>query len=354
MEINVLESMAAGGFEQVIAINDTRSGLRAFLAIHDTSAGPAFGGIRRWVYRTEEEALQDVLRLSRAMTHKCVLADLPAGGGKMVALDHASVDWPGAYRHIGQVVEELGGRFYTGPDVGTGADELGWAAERTRFVTHPGESGPGELAEATAAGVFHGIAAALRHLDGEEDWPSRRIVVQGLGAVGERLSRQLVERGARVTATEIDGERAERVTGELDLELVAPTKEVDVRCDVFAPCALGGILHDLTVPRLACRIVAGGANNVLARPEHGDALHRRGILYIPDFVINCGALIRGAIFHLEGRREAVETIGERIGRILNDVLGRAQEAGVSPVRQAIEQAERKVEERRESVSADRG
>ncbi len=354
MDFKLLESMASGGFEEVIAINDPHSGLSAFLSIHDTTAGPAFGGIRRWVYRTEDEALRDVLRLSRAMTHKCVLTDLQAGGAKLVALDQPRVDWAGAYRHIGDVVERLGGRFYTGPDVGTGADELGWAAERTRFVTSPDESGPGQLAEATAAGVFHGMAAALRHLDGEEDWPARTVVVQGLGAVGERLARMLVEVDARVVATEIVTERAERVSAELSVELVDPTDDVDVPCDVFAPCALGGILHDLTVPRLQCRVIAGGANNVLAKAEHGEALYRRGILYIPDFVINSGALIRGAIFHLESRREPVEAIGERIGRILAEVLVQAEEAGTPPVRQAIEEAERRIEARRAQDGSDRG
>ncbi len=346
MDTHVLDALADGGFEQLIALHDSRSGLRAFLAIHDTSVGPAFGGVRRWTYRSEDEALRDVLRLSRAMTHKCVLAGLPAGGAKLVALDREGVDWEAAYRYIGRIVEYQAGRFYTGPDVGTAALELSWMSEETSNVTRPDESGPGELAEATAAGVFHGMAAALEHLDGEVDWPARTIVVQGLGAVGGRLSRSLKEAGARVLASDIDGETAKRLGAELELELIDPTKELDIACDVFAPCALGGILHDLSVPRLRCRVVAGGANNVLASPVHGDSLHARGVLYAPDFVINSGALIRGALFHLEHQRLPVQEIGGRIHGALSEILSSAAAAERPPARFAFDEAERRIAERR--------
>jgi leucine dehydrogenase len=346
MDIHVLDAMARGGFEEVIALTERRSGLRAFLAIHDTSVGPALGGIRRWSYRTENEALRDVLRLSRAMTHKCVLLGLPVGGGKLVALDRPQVDWRGAYRHIGAVVERLAGRFYTGPDVGTGPQELAWVAERTDFVTRPDERGPGLLAEATCEGVFAGISSALRHLDGEEDWPRRTVVVQGLGAVGSRLARRLTQVGAKVIGADIDTTRAQALRDELGIEIVDASQEFDLRCDVFAPCALGGILHDLTVLRLACRIVAGGANNVLAKPIHGDALHRRGILYAPDFVINGGAVIRGSKFHLEGVREPLAAIGARIGMALTELLEAARDEGRPPARHAVDEAEARIRTRR--------
>jgi len=352
MDTHVLESLVRGGFEQVIAIHDRTSGLRAFLAIHDRSIGPAFGGIRRWTYRAEAEALRDVMRLSRAMTHKCVLTGLAAGGAKLVALEDTGVDWAGAYRHIGDVVESLRGTFYTGPDVGTGAQELGWVAERTEFVTRPDETGPGELPEATAEGVFAGIAAGLRHLDGEESWPDRTIVIQGLGAVGSRLAGRLVECGARVLGVDVDGDRASGVASELGIELIDSSREFDVPCDVFSPCALGGILHDLSVPRLACRIVAGGANNVLANPIHGDALHRRGVLYVPDFVINSGALIRGACFHLDGHREPVPEIGKRIGTAVAEILAAAENAERPPARFAFDAAEERIWARRSEVDGE--
>ena len=346
MGIHVLDAMAREGFEELVALHDEPTGLRAFLGIHESRIGPAFGGIRRWTYRDEDQALLDCLRLSRSMTHKCALAGLRAGGAKLVVLDRAELDRPAAYRHIGEVVERLGGRFYTGPDVGTTDEDLALVAERTRFVTRPGADGPGELADATSEGVVAGIAAALRHLDGEEDWPRRRVVVQGLGGIGQGVAARLVARGARVIAAELDPERAERISRALDLELVDPASELDQECDVFAPCALGGILHDLSISRLRCRIVAGGANNVLARSAHGDRLHDRGILYAPDIVITAGALIRGAVFHLEGRREPVRDIGERIGRVLAGILDRAREERRPTARVARDEADERLERAR--------
>jgi len=343
MGIQILHAMAREGFEEVLAIQDRRSKLRAFLGIHDTSRGPAFGGVRRWVYRDEEQALLDCLRLARGMTHKCVLAGLPAGGGKLVMLDHPELDARLAYLHVGELVERLGGRFNTGPDVGTGTQELSWIAERTRFVTRPGGEGPGQLVDSTCEGVVAGMAATLRHIDGEEDWPRRTVVVQGLGGVGRGVAARLRIRGARVLASDLDSERAASVASEIDLELVDPATELDAECDVLAPCAMGGILHDLSIERLRCRVVAGGANNVLARSVHGDRLHERGILFAPDIVITSGALIRGALFQLEGRREPPEAIGGRIADCLAGILERAREERRPTARVALDEADERLE-----------
>ncbi|MDP6954792.1 MAG: Glu/Leu/Phe/Val dehydrogenase dimerization domain-containing protein, partial [Planctomycetota bacterium] len=254
MPIDILETMARQGFEEIIALHDRASGLRGFLGIHDTSAGPAFGGIRRWSYRDDGEALRDCLRLSRAMTRKLACADLAAGGGKVVMLSRRELDLEASYRFLGRVVERLGGRFRVGPDVGTGDREMSWVAEESGYAAAPGPEGPGQLPECTARGVFDSMATVLRHLDGETDWPARSVVIQGLGDVGSRLAALLVEAGARVRATEINAERAEALAQE-GLELLAPGQDIDAPCDIFAPCAMGGILHDLTVSRLACRAV---------------------------------------------------------------------------------------------------
>lgn len=343
--------MAREGFEELLALCEPRSGLRAFLGIHDSRRGPAFGGTRRRVYRDEAEALRDCLRLARAMSRKCALAGLEAGGGKVVMLDGPDVDVPAAYARLGERIEGLGGRFYTGPDVGTGAEELAAIAEHTGYVTHPGERGPGRLPDATAAGVVAGIGAALAHLDGREDWERRVIVVQGLGEVGSRVARALAERGARVLATEVDGARAGAVVADLrasglriDLLEAAdePARALEIECDVFSPCALGGILHDLTVPRLRCRIVAGAANNVLARDEHGRRLFERGILYVPDFVLSSGALIRGATFHRSGVRLPLEDIGARVGAATAEVLALAAAEGLPPDELAVREADRRI------------
>lgn len=349
MSLQVLDAMVRGGFEEIIALHDRQSGLRAFLAVHDTSAGPAFGGVRRWQYLHEDQALLDCLRLARAMTHKCALAGLPAGGAKMVLLDHSDLDRDAAYRFVGRTVERMGGRFYTGPDVGTGPAELAGVAQETSFVTDPGDDGPGDLADATAEGVFAGMAAGLRHLDGEEDWPRRTVLVQGLGGVGERLVRRLLERGARVLATEIDTARAERVVRRLDVETIDPTQVFERECDVFSPCAMGGILHDLSVKRLRARVVAGAANNVLARMDHGDQLHARGVLYLPDVAITAGALILGALFHLSGARQPLTEIERRVRQAADDILTRAAGENLPTARVALREAERRIGRRREVV-----
>ncbi|MEM9801935.1 MAG: Glu/Leu/Phe/Val dehydrogenase dimerization domain-containing protein [Planctomycetota bacterium] len=344
MSVHLLDAMAREGFEQVSAVYDRRSGLRAFVAVHDTVRGPAFGGIRRREYRDEREALFDCLRLARAMTHKAALLELPAGGGKIVLMDDDTVDWEDAYRHVGRVVDGFGGTFYTGPDANTGPIELGHVAEGTRFVTDPGDEGPGELAEATAEGVFMGMAAGLRARHGETEWPSRRVVIQGLGAVGEGLVRRVVEQGAEVVGADVDEARAHAVKERFDIELIDPARAVEEPCDVLSPNAFGGLFHDLTLGKIRCGVIAGGANNQLARPLAGDVLYEMGVVYVPDFVINAGALVRGTIFHLEGRREPVEAIGLRIGAAAERVLRTAEREDDAPARVAVRLAEARIAE----------
>lgn len=342
MSFQLLHAMTSAGFEEVIAVCDPSSGLRAYIGLHDTTRGPAFGGVRRIPYREEGAALSDCLRLARAMTHKCIWAELPAGGAKTVLLDHPDLDRQAAYRALGRAVERLAGRYYSGPDVGTGDDELEWLCEGTRYATRPDADGPRELAEATAEGVFAGIATALRHVDQDTDWAQRRVVVQGLGAVGERLARRLVEVGAHVIASDVDAERAASCGKELELELIDPGEELSVECDVFSPNALGGVIHDLSIERLRSRIIAGGANNVLSSAVHARRLSERGVLFLPDFVINSGALIRGAHFHLEGVRVPLHEIGLRVSNATAKLLELSGEFGTSPAETALQEAERRL------------
>jgi len=343
MNFDALETWQREGFEQLTAFHDPRSGARGVLALHSTRLGPAFGGIRRWSYADLSAAARDALRLARAMTHKCALAGLPAGGGKVVLLDTPGAPLEAQYEHVGDLVQRLNGRYFAGPDVGAGDVELAAVRRRTQWVTDPGPDGPGELAAATATGVVYGIEAALVFLDGAADWPRRTIVVQGLGEVGARVASQLRERGVRVLAADVDAVRAARIGAELGLELIDPAAQLDTSCDVFAPCALGGILHDVTLMRARCRVLAGSANNVLAAPEHGDRLHARGVLFVPDIAISSGALIRGANFSLSGARTPLEEIGARIADVVRNVLASAAERGEPPARFAEREAERRVE-----------
>lgn len=339
MSVTILDHMATHGFEEIQALHDRRSGLRAFLGIHDTRRGPAFGGVRRWSYTDESSALRDVIRLARAMTAKCALVDLPVGGGKIVMLDHEGLDRREAYRALGRAIESLGGRYYAGPDVGTSFEDLEAMCSETTRCTSPGPDGPGELTASTCEGVFRGMGAALQHIDGEIDWPHRRVVVQGLGAVGRGVARRLLEAGATVLGADTNRDAALLAERELSLELVDPATEYDQECDVFSPCAMGGIVHDLTLRRLRCRVVAGAANNVLATREHGEALHERGVLFAPDIVITSGAVVRGALFHLEGRRVEPEEIGDRIEASLRGVLELSRARSMPPEQVAQEEAE---------------
>ncbi|MFQ5505054.1 MAG: Glu/Leu/Phe/Val dehydrogenase dimerization domain-containing protein [Planctomycetota bacterium] len=351
----ILKALDGAEHEQVQFLKEERIGFSAILAVHRSVEGPAFGGVRRYAYRSGADAIRDVLRLSRAMTYKCAMARVAGGGGKCVVLDHPALDVPEAYRLLGRYIESMGGRYYTGPDVGTGPEELAWLAETTSYVTRPGPRGPGNLAAATARGVLAGLRGVIQHLarsapevpTDPDDLAGLCFLVQGLGESGFKIARGLVERGGNVLATEVDEEVSERARQELGVELIDPERAYDVPCDIFVPCAMGGILHDLTVERLRCRAVAGSANNILAGPEHGRALHARGILVAPDYLVNSGALILGANFHLSGSRDQ----DEAIDRIEDEVLAlfeRAERDGSAP----SDLADRIAEERLRKSSGD--
>lgn len=334
-----ITELLTGDYEQIEVLRDEARGVLAFVAVHSTRLGPAFGGIRRWAYRRPAEALADALRLAEAMTLKCAAAGVPGGGGKAVILMHPETDREAAYRLLGRHVEQMRGRYYTGPDVGTEPRDLEVVAEHTRYVARPGPDGPGNLAEPTAIGVFAGIRAVAERL-GHADLRGVHVAVQGLGEVGQRLVHLLRDAGARLTLSDVRREAVEAVAVPGDT-IVDAGEIVSVEADVFAPCALGGVVHDLSLATLRARAIAGSANNVLTAPEHGEALFERGVLFAPDFVINSGALIQGALFHLEGRvppRERIESIGERVGEILDT----ARERGVPPERIAYEFARERV------------
>ncbi|GBC76747.1 Leucine dehydrogenase [bacterium HR08] len=297
-----LAKMEEFGHEEVIFCQNKDVGLRAIIAIHDTTLGPALGGTRMWPYKTEEEALLDALRLSRAMTYKAAAAGLNLGGGKAVIIGDPKTDKSEAlFRAFGRFVESLKGRFITGEDVGIDVNDIEYMYMETRYVSglSPAHGGGGDPAPVTAFGVIQGMQACVQEKLGRDSLKGLSVAVQGLGHVGFNLAARLLEEGAHVIGADIDPEKVERARSELKIEIASPEEIYDVDADIFAPCALGAVLNDHTIPRMRFKIIAGAANNQLEEDRHGVELHRRGILYAPDYVINAGGLINVYV-ELEG------------------------------------------------------
>jgi leucine dehydrogenase len=281
--------------EQVVFCNDKKSGLQAIIAIHNMNRGPALGGCRRWAYATGEEALTDVLRLSRGMTYKAALAELPFGGGKSVILapdrDQEGEERTALYEAMGRFVDTLGGRYTAAEDVGTSVADVETMGRQTRHIAGVPSGGAGDPSPATAYGTLHGIKAAVRHRLGKDTLDDVSVAVQGLGHVGFNLCRYLAAEGARLIVSDINRGAVAQAERDLDAKAVAPEEIVAADADVFAPCALGAVIDDASIEVLKATIVAGSANNQLAEPRHGEALRERGVLYAPDYVINGGGLI---------------------------------------------------------------
>jgi leucine dehydrogenase len=312
--------------ESVTVVRDRVSGLTAILAIHSTHLGPAAGGTRFWHYPEPAMALRDALRLARGMSYKNAMAGLPMGGGKAVVLaDAQGTKTPAMLAALGDAVEALGGRYVTAEDVGmTEADMLA-VARRTGFVTGlPGATcgaAGGDPGPFTARGIHHGIKAAAKHKLGRDGLAGLHVAIQGVGSVGGGLARLLHGDGARLTLADLEPERAERLADELGARTVAADAVIGIACDVFSPNGLGAILDDEGIARLQAPIVAGGANNQLARSQHGAALAGRGILYAPDYVINAGGIISVTLEYLARTRGEPADLGE-VERRLAEIPGR--------------------------------
>ncbi|MDT7689965.1 MAG: leucine dehydrogenase [Acidobacteriota bacterium] len=290
---NICEIYAASEHERVVLWADPQDDYRAIIAVHSTALGPAVGGTRFWNYTSDEEASLDALRLSRGMTYKNALAGLPFGGGKAVIIgDNRTPHRERIFRAHGRFVESLGGRFITAEDVGTSPADMKYVSMETRHVVGLMEKS-GDPSPVTAYGVFRAMQAAAKHRWGSDDLKGRRVAVQGCGNTGYYLARELHNCGAELVVTDVDAARVKRVVDELGAAAVAPEEIFDVEADIFAPCALGGIINDLTLARLKVGVVAGSANNQLTDARHGDALEELGITYAPDYVANAGGIING-------------------------------------------------------------
>lgn len=332
--MTVYRDAAAPGYERVLRCEDPRSGLNAVIAVHDTTLGPALGGCRMWRYAGAAEATEDALRLARGMTFKAAAAGLPLGGGKAVVMGDPRRDkTPELFRAFGRMVERLGGAYVTGEDVGVSVADMEQARRETRHVAGLA-AGSGDPSPVTAAGVLHGIRAAVRRRLGAAGPEGLTVAVQGLGHVGYALCGMLRAAGARLVVADVDADRAARAAAEFDARAVAPEEIFAAGADVFAPCALGGAVNRRTRGLIEAAVVAGAANNQLAAPEDGRALHRRGILYAPDYVINAGGLMNVSWDVLrpgepyDRARALADTA--RIGASLDSIFAASARRGLPP------------------------
>ncbi|HYK81529.1 MAG TPA: amino acid dehydrogenase [Gemmatimonadales bacterium] len=340
--VELFDLLAEHEHEQVSVYYEPSAGYRGIIAIHSTVLGPALGGTRFWDYQSDAAALVDALRLARGMTYKAAVAGLNLGGGKSVILGHNRTTRREAlFRAHGRHIESLKGRYITAEDVGTTTGDMEYIkAETNHVVGLIGKSG--DPSPVTGYGVYRGIKACARYRFGTDTLHAKHVALQGCGSVGYHLARLLHAEGARLTCTDVDPERVRRVVAEFGAEAVGPDAIYDVAADIFAPCALGAVLNDATIPRLHVEIVAGGANNQLAEDRHGDLLEARQITYAPDYVINGGGLINvNAELHGWAPERARSKAGEIYDTLLR-VFEIAREEGIPSYRAADRLAEQRI------------
>jgi leucine dehydrogenase len=315
----LFEKLEDYGCEEVAFFYDKEAGLKSIIAIHDTTLGPAWGGTRLWNYRDEEEALIDVLRLAKGMTRKSSISGLDAGGGKAVIIAKPEQKTEALLRAHGRYVETFKGGFITGEDVGIGIEDARIMHKETEYVVGISKEF-GDPSPFTAHGVVCGIQACARDVYGSSNLSGLRVAIQGVGHVGYNLAKELHKEGSELIVADTREELTKRVFQECGAKVVSVEEIYSVDCDIFAPCALGAIINDETIPKLKCKIVAGSANNQLEENRHGRILHEKGIRYAPDYVINAGGLI--AIYieskhgTVEEAMEKLEEIGEKIDTII--------------------------------------
>ena len=350
--MDVFERIGADDYEQVVFCHDRRAGLRAIVAVHSTRLGPALGGVRFHPYPSEAEGLEDVLRLARGMTYKAAAAGLDLGGGKAVIFGNPTRDKTEALlRAYARHVDALGGRYLTAEDVGTTQDDMDLIRRETRFVTgaSPELGGSGDPSAATAYGLAWAMKAVARHLWGDPSLAGRHVAVAGVGKVGRALLGHLVEERARVTVADVSPAAVDWAVREYGAE-VAPTEKIHaVDCDIYAPCALGGVLGEETIPELRCAAVVGAANNQLADASSPGLLARAGVLYAPDYVVNAGGLINIAEELAPGGYRP-DRAKAAVGRIFDTVASVLQVAEADGVTTA-EAADRRAEQRIVALSA---
>lgn len=341
--MKIFDLMEEHDYEQLVFCQDKATGLKAIIAIHDTTLGPALGGTRIWDYETEEEAIIDALRLARGMTLKNSAAGLNLGGGKTVIMgDPEKIKSEAFFRSFGRYIEGLSGRYITAEDMNSTTQDMAWINDETDYVVGL-EGKSGNPSPVTAYGVFRGIQAACNEVFGSDDLNGKVVAVQGAGAVGYTVCKHLHEAGAKLVITDIRKDSIQRIVDDFGATAVEPDEIYSVECDVFAPCAMGAILNDFTIDKLNCKIVGGSANNQLAEDKHGKMLEDRGILYVPDFVINGGGVIN-VYEELKGYNE--KRALSRAGAIYDTckkIFAIAKEEGITTAEAANRMANQRIE-----------
>jgi leucine dehydrogenase len=342
--MEIFEQLGEHSHEQVVFCYEPTSGYKGIIAIHDTTLGPALGGTRFWNYGTDDEAITDVLRLSRGMTYKAAVAGLNLGGGKAVIIgDPKTSRREMIFRAHGRFVESLKGRYITAEDVGTSVEDMDYVQMETEFVSGVA-AGLGDPSPVTAYGTYRGIKACVQAKYGSDSLDGVSVAVQGAGHVGYYLCSFLSQEGARLIVTDIDDAKVRRVVDEFGAQAVAPDEIYGVDAQVFAPCALGAVVNDRTLDRMRFEIIAGAANNQLAEERHGHALDDRGVLYAPDYVINAGGLIN---VYGELNGWSPERAKRKAGEIFDTVIQLfelAKEQGIPTFEAADRLAERRIEQ----------
>lgn len=346
-QVSVFDQIGKHEHEQVVFCSDANSGLKAIIAIHNTTLGPALGGLRMWPYKSEAAALKDVLRLSRGMTYKAAIAGLNLGGGKAVIIgDPRKQKNEHLFRAFGRYVDSLGGRYITAEDVGMELRDMEWIRMETKYVTGIPVSlgGSGDPSPYTGYGVYMGVKASAKIAFGSDSLEGKKVAVQGAGNVSYHLVKNLTKEGAKVYICDIFAEKAEHIAKEFGAEIVSPEDIYDLDVDIFSPCALGGVVNDDTIERIKAPVIAGGANNVLEDENtHGQRLIDKGVVYAPDYVINAGGLINVAN-ELEGYNH--DRASQQVTRIYDtmiDILSYSKEHNLPSIQASNILAKKRIE-----------
>jgi leucine dehydrogenase len=340
-------------YEQLLFCQDEQSGLKAIIGIHDTTLGPALGGTRMWTYENEEAAIEDALRLAKGMTYKNAAAGLNLGGGKTVIIGDPRKDKnEEMFRAFGRFIQGLNGRYITAEDVGTTVADMDLIHEETDFVTgiSPAFGSSGNPSPVTAYGVYRGMKAAAKEAFGTDSLEGKTIAVQGIGNVAFNMCRHLHDEGANLIVTDINKEAVQKAVDEFGAKAVDTNDIYGVDCDIFAPCALGAIINDETIPQIKAKVIAGAANNQLKETTHGDTIHEMGIVYAPDYVINAGGVINVADELYGYNRERAMKKVEQVYNNVERVIEIAKRDGIPTYAAADRMAEERIEKMRNSRS----